>query len=87
MSKAITTSKVDYFRLPRPLWRKLKKHLPKSRKSTVRGGRPRASNRAVGSTQHEHNASPLGLVTRREIVRCLCTYGHLIQCMLRRDTL
>src|SRR5829696_5762148 len=47
MSKAITTSKVDYFSLPRPLWRKLKKHLPKSRKSTVRGGRPRASDRAV----------------------------------------
>ena len=29
MSKATTTRKVDYFRLPRPLWRKLKKCLPK----------------------------------------------------------
>jgi hypothetical protein len=29
MREATTQSKVDYFRLPRPLWRKLKKHLPK----------------------------------------------------------
>jgi putative transposase len=50
MSKATTTSKVDYFRLPRPLWRKLKKHLP-SRKSnkSKRGGRPRVSDRAVAN--------------------------------------
>jgi len=47
VSKATTTRKVDYFRLPRPLWRKLKKYLPKSRKSTIRGGRPRVSDRAV----------------------------------------
>ena len=39
---------VDYFRPPRPLWRKLKKCLPKKRKkSGERGGRPRASDRAV----------------------------------------
>ena len=50
MSKATTTSKVDYFRLPRPLWRKLKKHLPrKSNKSKKRGGRPRVSDRAVAN--------------------------------------
>lgn len=30
MSKATTTRKVDYFHLPRPLWRKLKKCLPKA---------------------------------------------------------
>lgn len=51
MSKATTTTrKVDYFRLPRPLCRKLKKCLPKqhkSKKSSSRGGRPRASDRAA----------------------------------------
>ena len=48
MSKATTTRRVDYFRLPRPLWRKLKKCLPKkSNKSSRRDGRPRASDRAV----------------------------------------
>jgi putative transposase len=51
MSKATTTTrKVDYFRLPRPLWRKLKKCLPKktkNKRSSRRGGRPRASDRAV----------------------------------------
>jgi transposase len=47
MSKATTQSKVNYFRLPRPLWRKLKKHLPKKRNNTSkRGGRPRVSDRA-----------------------------------------
>ena len=47
MREATTQSKVDYFRLPRPLWRKLKKHLPKKRnKSKKRGGRPRVSDRA-----------------------------------------
>ena len=51
MSKATTQSKVDYFRLPRPLWRKLKKHLPrkKSNKTNKRGGRPRVSDRAVAN--------------------------------------
>jgi putative transposase len=47
MSKATTTRKVDYFRLPRPLWRKVKKCLPKKRRKSKRGGRPRASERAV----------------------------------------
>lgn len=37
---------VDYFHLPRPLWRKLKKRLPK-RKRGNRGGRPPCSDRAV----------------------------------------
>src|SRR5215212_1650476 len=51
MREATTTSKVDYFRLPRPLWRKLKKHLPrkKSNKSKKLGGRPRVSDRAVAN--------------------------------------
>ncbi len=51
MSKATTTRrKVDYFRLPRPLWRKVKKCLPprrSQRRKARRGGRPRASDRAV----------------------------------------
>jgi putative transposase len=45
-----TNKSVDYFRLPRPLWRKLKKCLPKKKKrkkSGRRGGRPRVSDRAV----------------------------------------
>jgi putative transposase len=46
MSKANIPTSVDYFCLPRPLWRKLKKCLPKAKKSN-RGGRPRASDRAV----------------------------------------
>jgi transposase len=49
MSKATTTRKVDYFRLPRPLWRKLKKCLPKKKRKGRRGGRPRASDRAVAN--------------------------------------
>jgi len=50
MSKTTTTSKVNYFRLPRPLWRKLKKHLPKKKNSSSkRGGRPRVSDRALAN--------------------------------------
>jgi putative transposase len=37
---------VDYFHLPRPLWRKLKKCLPE-RKRSKRGGRPPCPDRAV----------------------------------------
>lgn len=45
-----TTPKVDYFRMPRPLWRKLKKYLPKRRRTkSAKGGRPRASERAVAN--------------------------------------
>jgi hypothetical protein len=48
MGEATTTPKMDYFRMPRPLWRKLKKYLPKPRKrQSAKGGRPRASERAV----------------------------------------
>jgi putative transposase len=48
MREATTTRSVDYFNLPRPLWRKLKKSLPKrKRKRSTKGGRPRASDRAV----------------------------------------
>src|ERR671912_589273 len=50
MSEATTQSKVDYFNLPRPLWRKLKKHLPKKRNNSKKqGGRPRVSDRAVAN--------------------------------------
>jgi putative transposase len=53
MREATTTQKVDYFRLPRPLWRKLKKYLPRrsqKRKTTKKkGGRPRAPERAVAN--------------------------------------
>jgi hypothetical protein len=52
MREATTTRGVDYFNLPRPLWRKLKKCLPKNnRKMTTKGGRPRASDRAVINAQ------------------------------------
>jgi hypothetical protein len=48
MREATTTRRVDYFNLPRPLWRRLKKCLPKNkRKMSTKGGRPRASDRAV----------------------------------------
>lgn len=48
MAEATTAPKVDYFRMPRPLWRKLKKYLPKRRRrKSAKGGRPRASERAV----------------------------------------
>jgi hypothetical protein len=48
MREATTTRGVNYFHLPRPLWRKLKKCLPKNnRKMSTKGGRPRASDRAV----------------------------------------
>src|SRR5215208_6298306 len=46
-----TKKSVDYFRLPRPLWRKLKKCLPNKRNNTRPGGRPRASDRAVMDAQ------------------------------------
>lgn len=50
MSEATTQRKMDYFRLPRPLWRKLKKYLPKqNQKKQCQGGRPRASDRAVAN--------------------------------------
>jgi hypothetical protein len=52
MREATTTRRVDYFNLPRPLWRKLKKCLPKNnRKMSAKGGRPRASDRAVINAQ------------------------------------
>jgi transposase len=40
---------IDYFRLPRALWRNLKKCLPKKErnKRTKRGSRPKACERAV----------------------------------------
>jgi putative transposase len=47
MREATTTRCVDYFHLPRPLWRKLKKCLPKKNRKSAKGGRPRASDRAV----------------------------------------
>lgn len=50
MKKATTTRQVDYFRLPRPLWRKVKKCLPRKKKrKRSNGGRPRASDRAVAN--------------------------------------
>lgn len=48
MNKHLTTKpkQVDYFRVPRPLWRKFKKCLPKKPKRR-RVGRPPANDRAV----------------------------------------
>jgi len=37
---------IDYFRVPRPLWRRVRKHIPKV-KQTGKPGRKRADNRAV----------------------------------------
>ena len=51
MREATTTRSVDYFHLPRPLWRKLKKCLPKNKRKSAKGGRPRASDRAVINAQ------------------------------------
>src|SRR5215217_6819235 len=51
MREATTTRSVDYFHLPRPLWRKLKKCLPKKNRKSAKGGRPRASDRAVINAQ------------------------------------
>jgi putative transposase len=52
MQEATTPPKVDYFRMPRPLWRKLKKYLPRRSqkgKTSKKGGRPRVSDRAVAN--------------------------------------
>jgi len=38
---------VDYFKVPRRLWRIMKKHLPAEAKPSQAGGRPRIGNRAV----------------------------------------
>ena len=46
MKPAYTSDKVDYFGVPRPLWRKIRKVLPKHKKSK-HGGRPRIPDRAV----------------------------------------
>jgi hypothetical protein len=51
MREATTTSRVDYFHLPRPLWRKLKKCLPKKNRKSAKGSTPRASDRAVINAQ------------------------------------
>jgi hypothetical protein len=51
MREATTTRNVDYFNLPRPLWRKLKKCLPKKNRKSAKGGRPRASDRALINAQ------------------------------------
>ena len=48
MDKSSKPKNVDYFRVPRPLWRKVKKCLPKPKgKQKKRGGRPRCCDRAV----------------------------------------
>ena len=40
MREATTQQQMDYFRLPRPLWRKLKKYLPKKRKNSKEAAGP-----------------------------------------------
>jgi hypothetical protein len=51
MGEATTTPKMDYFRMPRPLWRKRKKYLPKPRKRhSAKGGRPREPPRGHSPT-------------------------------------
>lgn len=46
MSKSSKTKGIDYFHLPRPLWRELKKCLPERRRGR-QGGRPACPDRAV----------------------------------------
>ena len=46
MNPAYTSERVDYFRAPRPMWRKIKKVLPKHKRNKL-GGRPRIPDRAV----------------------------------------
>ncbi len=46
MTKASTSESVDYFQVPRPLWRIIKRCLPKTKKCRGRG-RPRINNRSV----------------------------------------
>jgi hypothetical protein len=71
MREATTARRVDYFNLPRPLWRKLKKCLPKhTTKSTRGGGRPRASDRAVINAQ-------IGMCCGRAANGRLCTASGL----------
>ena len=50
MREATTQRRVDYFRLPRPLWRKLKKCLPKKRNNTSREAAGRGLQTAPLST-------------------------------------
>lgn len=47
MSKSNKHQSVDYFRVPRPLWRQFKKCLPKPACSSQYGGRPRLPDRTV----------------------------------------
>ena len=48
MDKCNKPKNVDYFHVPRPLWRKIKKCLPKPKhKPKRRGGRPRCCDRAI----------------------------------------
>lgn len=48
MDKSSKPQNVDYFHVPRPLWRKIKKCLPKHKgNSKKRGGRPRCCDRAI----------------------------------------
>ena len=48
MDKSNKPKNVDYFYMPRPVWRKVKKCLPKHKpKPKKRGGRPRCPDRAV----------------------------------------
>lgn len=46
MNQAYPSSRINYFQLPRPIWRKIKNILPKP-KQNKRGGRPRIPDRAV----------------------------------------
>src|SRR5215208_3427331 len=53
MREATTTTKADYFCLPRPLWRKLKKCLPKTRQ------------RAAGAADRELPTEPSSMPSGR----------------------
>ena len=46
MNPAYISERVDYFRAPRPMWRKIKRVLPKHKRDKL-GGHPRIPDRAV----------------------------------------
>src|SRR5829696_1444236 len=71
MREATTQRKVDYFRLPRPLWRKLKKYLPKHTKKST-------PHEVVGpEPQIEPSSTPSGTCCGRDANGRLCTASGL----------
>ena len=56
MGKATTTRKVDYFRLPRPLWRKVKKCLAQEKEEEDEASAAGKGFRAACRQRHQARA-------------------------------